>query len=823
MPPPLILPAQILPSTQASGDLGSLLQLLPSPLPEALMAADETAVAFGTAASVAALGAYGARHVKSLRPLAAAGIGLLSHPAVDVALMGIGPYMAARSIFQFFLNSPPEGQTLMGLLGVGLGMSFALHGQVVLQLLSYSDGFQAYQAQMRRWLDQGLNLKEARKRALVVGDAIRRLRRDPSTVYQQVRGELVPDRPVSAAQREDLALIREGNLWWPLFMYGCPLLAGLQTLPRLLGPAPFTLQTGLQMLLGISVTLAPLATLLLYRAARGDHLAGMGPALSQELPPESYAGLLKKTKKRLRRAVPPLTAREAAQVVVGAKETLRAVGETLEKASALPPLIVPASPPDVAPVIPRPGPTVDPLSQGPLLAPGLDFSAGNMGRHINAMGVEGMHQAFQRRVLTPLQVLDLFYQLQAVSSAAPFPRLYSKKLRRALEKLASQSTERYREGKPRSRLDGQLVAVKDLFLGVDGIMTGGSQTAWITGTGQSDVVRRLLELGAIPIPVGMVAGALGGSGQQAGHGIIPHPWLEGYDVAGSSSGTAYVVGHPEIPILIGIGTDTGGSVTAPAGVCGLVGIVGPRGWISTKNMIPYDTLLDRVGVIGRNWKDAQWLASRLAETGAGSSIRPRVVYLKKMLLPDFQTEASREGFKAYLDRLREAGVEVQELDERYDFLSTVPFDLYPIDSYIAAAVAHMNAGKNALGEPPRRILDENIRARMMKVRALLEADGDSFFEEARAHSDQYRRIALSLIPEDVVWASPSPAPVPVSYFRNGIQGPALDFHDLITMGKNRVPEWAQATIPLGLREGLPVGVVLTGALPAISTLLDGER
>lgn len=781
---------------------------------------------FGTVTSAAALSAYAARHLPPLRPIAPLVIKGLSHPAVDAALFWAAPGLLFLRSYQLFFKEAPflnGGWAQLGLTSHMLTVAMTL-GVMSLQMISYMDESIVYQEEKRRWMASGLSRKEARKRALIVADAARRVSRDPEIGLQKVAEGLTAGRMPSDQEWFDLRSTKDGSLFTPLLVGGAGLTAGLTTLSTIVA----TLHAGnpldgMKLFLNIVASLVPAMSILLYIAARGDRRLNFGPALSQELLDErQFPALFPETLRRLRHAVPALPPEKAQAVVTRWRETLAKVEATLKKA----PLILPAA---------SSSPTIEPSEEWPLLGtrlyhvPKSSDGSPTLGWRIKSWGMDGLRIVYNTGLISPTQVLDCFFHTQKTMSAAVFPRIYSRGLQKTLIRLAEESRQRYKERKARP-LEGVLVAVKDLFPGVDGIMQAGSKTARITGVPQSDVVAKLLELGAIPIPVGMVAGALGGSGHHVGHGEVPHPFLEGYDPAGSSSATAYVVGHPDIPVFIGIGTDTGGSVIAPAGACGLFGIVGPRGWISTNNMIPYDaSLLDRVGIMAQRGWDALKLARLLAMTGTcdttelftPSSKQPRVVVLQKMLQPDFQTKASHRELVTFIKLLKGRGFEVVELDASYDFLVDVPMELYPVDSYLAAAVTAMNPKqRNPLGEPPRRLLDANLRKRFSDAMAVLEAGGGSFFEEARRLSKQYEALVQSLLGDDTVLLCQSVSPLRRGEFSLGRAGSLLDQHDEITMSGNRMRHWTRITFPTGqARDGVPHGVALSGYPSAVLRVL----
>ena len=104
--------------------------------------------------------------------------------------------------------------------------------------------------------------------------------------------------------------------------------------------------------------------------------------------------------------------------------------------------------------------------------------------------------------------------------------------------------------------------------------------------------------------------AYGTSGENPFTGTVPNPHDRSRLAGGSSSGSAAAVACGQA--MFALGTDTGGSVRAPAALCGVVGFKPSRGRISTRGVIPYSWTLDHVGLFTRSVADAALLLRELA-------------------------------------------------------------------------------------------------------------------------------------------------------------------------------------------------------------------
>lgn len=162
-------------------------------------------------------------------------------------------------------------------------------------------------------------------------------------------------------------------------------------------------------------------------------------------------------------------------------------------------------------------------------------------------------------------------------------------------------------------LHGIPVAIKDLFE-IDGkAITGGSlaQTPRISRL-TATAVQRLERAGAIIMgKTHTVEFAFGGWGTNAVMGTPWNPWDAEVHRApgGSSSGSAVAVAGGLASAALG--TDTGGSVRIPAGMCGLVGLKTTRGLISRHGLIELCPSLDSVGPITHTVEDAAWMLDAL--------------------------------------------------------------------------------------------------------------------------------------------------------------------------------------------------------------------
>jgi len=171
-------------------------------------------------------------------------------------------------------------------------------------------------------------------------------------------------------------------------------------------------------------------------------------------------------------------------------------------------------------------------------------------------------------------------------------------------------------GKPLPPLAGVPFVVKNL-LDLSGHVTlaGAAGRMSAKPAGRSAVVVEALQAaGAIPVALAqMDEYACGATGENAIGGPVRNPLDPARISGGSSAGTAALVAAGVAPI--GIGSDTNGSIRAPASFCGIWGLRPTTGRLATEGCFPYAESLDAVGPMAASAEDLA-LAYR-AMLGAG--------------------------------------------------------------------------------------------------------------------------------------------------------------------------------------------------------------
>jgi aspartyl-tRNA(Asn)/glutamyl-tRNA(Gln) amidotransferase subunit A len=192
------------------------------------------------------------------------------------------------------------------------------------------------------------------------------------------------------------------------------------------------------------------------------------------------------------------------------------------------------------------------------------------------------------------------------------------------------------QGKPLGPLAGLPVAVKDVLCTTDQKTTCASKMLkTFRPPYDADVVRRLREADAIVLgKTNMDEFAMGGSNENSAYGLVRNPWDTDRAPGGSSGGSAAAVAADMAPLAIG--SDTGGSIRQPAGLCGITGLKPTYGRVSRRGLIAFSSSLDQIGPMARSAKECAMLLQAIAGHDPGDSTSlntPVPDYLKDLEKP----------------------------------------------------------------------------------------------------------------------------------------------------------------------------------------------
>ena len=226
-----------------------------------------------------------------------------------------------------------------------------------------------------------------------------------------------------------------------------------------------------------------------------------------------------------------------------------------------------------------------------------------------------------------------------------------------------------RSGRPPSPYAGIPISLKDNIDQAGQVTRAGSRLLASEPAALVDapVAARLRVAGLVVIGrTGMTELAFSGLGLNPHYGTPANP--RSTEVrripGGSSAGAAISVATGMAAAAVG--TDTGGSCRIPAAFCGLVGWKPTAGRVPRAGVFPLSSTLDCVGVLGRTADCCAALDGLMSGQGwrrdhAIVPGRARVAALQGYVL-DSLDEVVATAYGAALDRLRVAGVEIEEVE-----------------------------------------------------------------------------------------------------------------------------------------------------------------
>jgi len=403
---------------------------------------------------------------------------------------------------------------------------------------------------------------------------------------------------------------------------------------------------------------------------------------------------------------------------------------------------------------------------------------------------------------------------------------------------ARAADERRAAGAPLSQLDGIPVIIKDNIecLGLPG--TAGS-LAMSGAPAQRDapLVERLRRAGLVILAAANLSewanfrGRGSTSGWSAVGGLTDNPWRRGHSAGGSSAGSGAALAARYAPLAIG--TETDGSITCPAALCGVVGLKPTVGTVPVEGVVPISASQDSPGPMGRSVADVaallHVLAADPAEAGrAGPGLAavgedvappPRRFVLgapAAWLTGDAATDALVAGV---LESLRGAG------------LAVVPVELPDADDQVGAdevtVLVHEMADDlgdylaQRPGSGPASIA-EVVAFNAAHAEDELAHFGQDYLEAAVASGGRSAPEYGAARARNLAWALDQ---VLGPAFAHGIDvlvapayGPAwvsdLEGGDSFASGAvthaPAIAGWPILTIPIGLVGGLPIGLSLVG-------------
>jgi amidase len=399
-------------------------------------------------------------------------------------------------------------------------------------------------------------------------------------------------------------------------------------------------------------------------------------------------------------------------------------------------------------------------------------------------------------------------------------------------------------GAPHGKLAGKRVVLKDniMLAGVP-MMNGASTLEGFVPDFDATIVTRILDAG------GEIVGkahceyfCVSGGSHTNATGPVHNPHRMGYSAGGSSSGSAVLVATGEADMAIG--GDQGGSVRMPSAFCGIYGMKPTWGLVPYTGVMPIEIFVDHVGPMTGSVADNALLLEVIAgDDGYDPRIKAPTVHRYSQLLDggvkDLRIAIVKEGFehptseKAVTDkvlaganRFAALGARVEEVSIPMHLLGPsiwVPigtegltqtmmygdgFGVSRQDLYSISLMDFHRGWRQRADE-----LSDTTKLFLLFGTYVNQHHGSRFYGKAvnivrrlrEDYEEVFRKFDLLLMPTTPMKATPLP-------------GPDATRREYVTRALEVSPNTAPfnlthhpaMSVPCGLVEGLPVGLMLVG-------------
>lgn len=313
--------------------------------------------------------------------------------------------------------------------------------------------------------------------------------------------------------------------------------------------------------------------------------------------------------------------------------------------------------------------------------------------------------------------------------------------------------------------------------------------------------------------------AMGATSNNAVTGAARNPYDASRSPGGSSGGSGTVVGARMVPVALG--TDTGGSVRVPAALCGIAGLRPTTGRYPGRGVLPLSHTRDTVGPLARSVADLALLDEIITQDNAWPHVElsglrvgvPRDIFTRDV---DPAIGALFEGFVSELGRLGVHLIEA-ELPERDEINGQIgfPIVLFETEQELLGVLAEegnpitLQALYDGIGSPDVAAI---VRQQLGPDKITPSAYAQALRRRNRLQSlyaEHYRQHGLDAM---IFPTCPLTAPRiedDVTVKLNGRDVPTFLAYIRHT-DPGSVAGLPGISIPLGLVDGLPVGLALEG-------------
>lgn len=316
-------------------------------------------------------------------------------------------------------------------------------------------------------------------------------------------------------------------------------------------------------------------------------------------------------------------------------------------------------------------------------------------------------------------------------------------------------------------------------------------------------VARLRESGLIPVAkLATYEYALTGPAWDQPNLPACNPWNTDHITGGSSSGSAAAVAGGLFRFALG--TDTGGSIRAPAAYCGIVGLKPTHGTVHDTGCFPLSQSLDVIGPLAACVEDAAFVMEKLApETAATQDIAQGIAGLRIAYARDWFANDPKAD-PALVAALDDAAATMSRLGAKIELIS-LP-DYQPLED-AGTVIMQAEAWMNHQAGLAERLDAYGIDARRNLLTGAVLSDED--VEVARLVGAKFHETVNGLLVQfDAILTPTTLAPAPT--FADFKDGPVWTAMRTLPFNLSGHPA---ISVPCGFAaNGLPLGLQLVGGM-----------
>ena len=193
--------------------------------------------------------------------------------------------------------------------------------------------------------------------------------------------------------------------------------------------------------------------------------------------------------------------------------------------------------------------------------------------------------------------------------------------------------------------------------------------------------------------------AMGSSTENSAFFVTHNPWNLDCVPGGSSGGSAAATASDEA--IYSLGSDTGGSIRQPAGLCGVVGLKPTYGRVSRYGLVAFASSLDQIGPITKDVTDSALVMNTISghDKRDSTTVPYEVPDYTKALKTDIKNvrigiprEYFVEGMQPAVRQAIEAAIEKLEgLGAKVDRNVSLPYTEYALAAYYILAPSEASA------------------------------------------------------------------------------------------------------------------------------------